>query len=38
VDFDELNDNAIKELTCLFKNVSRFYLIIHELILVYIFV
>jgi hypothetical protein len=33
VDFCELNDKAIKGLTCLSKIVSKFYLYIHELLL-----
>jgi hypothetical protein len=38
VDFGELNDKAIKDLTYLSKIVSMFYLYIHELLLEYILV
>jgi hypothetical protein len=38
VDFDELNDKAIKGLMYLSKTVSRYYLDIHELLLEYVLV
>jgi hypothetical protein len=38
VDFSELSDKVIKGLTYLSKIVSRFYLYIHELFLVYLLV
>jgi hypothetical protein len=38
VDFGELNDKAIKDLTYLYKIVSRFYLYTHELLLEYLLV